>query len=235
MPRRQTGSPAVCRELALAGLANLLLWLAWFWTSEAFGLGWECIQLLEPHRGPKHDLPLGCCGLLELFLNPETKSMRHARASVLIAYRTLSGFHPGKWFHRACVYSGLGRDWSTQAHLMFTHSDGTTWTSTYFRKRHLYPSLRRQQANGDPYLRPFTGGMAGSIESKYWSLHCYRRGARSHVSRGGRFGWHRFQRATKPQVYDHARWRYRRSSEAVDVMDREWTPRDRIKLTLYWQ
>jgi hypothetical protein len=225
-------SPPVRREIALAGLSNALFWLGWFRTSEAFGLHWDSIRLLEPHRGPERDLPPGC-GLLELFLNPETKSMRHARASVLIAYRTLSGFHPGKWLHRARVYSGLGRDWPTQPHLVFTHPDGTPWTSIYFRTRHLYPSLRRQQVAGDPYLRPFTGGTAGTIESKYWSLHCYRRGARSHVSRGGKFGRHRFRRATNPQVYEHARWRYRRSSEAVDVMYREWTPRDRIKLTLY--
>jgi hypothetical protein len=103
---------------------------------------------------------------------------------------------------------------------------------TSLERRHLYPFLYQRQVLGDPYLTPYSGGRGNSIEEKFWSLHCYRRGARSHVSRGGKFGHHRFKQATQAQVYEHARWRYRRSSEAIDVIYREWNPVDRIQITL---
>jgi hypothetical protein len=64
-------SPPVRREITLVGLSNALFWLGLLRTYEAFGLHWDSIRLLEPHRGPERDLPPGC-GLLELFLSPET-------------------------------------------------------------------------------------------------------------------------------------------------------------------
>ncbi len=64
-------------------------------------------------------------------------------------------------------------------------------------------------------------------------LHCCRRGARGQVSRGGIFGRHRFRKALKSQVYEHGRWRWRRSSEEIDVIYRVWTPLERIQITLY--
>jgi hypothetical protein len=97
----------------------------------------------------------------------------------------------------------------------------------------LYPALRAQQQDGDPYLRPFTGGPGNSLEDKFWSLHCYRRGARTHVSRGGIYGHNRLKKATNDQVYEHARWRRKRSGESIDKIYLDWIIRDRIKLTLY--
>ena len=222
----QAQSSTAKREYALAGLANLTLWLGWLCTSECFGLTWPDCTLLDPSRGPEMDLPLGC-GLVAFRLKPETKSNRVSRPDVIIAYKTTSGLHLGKWVYRARVHAGFANS------LMFAHLNGSPWTSRYFRKVHLYPFLYSRQAHGDPYLTPFSGEPGNSIEEKFWSLHCYRRGARSHVSRGGKFGHHRFKKATHDQVYEHARWRKRRSSEAIDVMYRAWTPIDRIKLTLY--
>jgi hypothetical protein len=223
---RQSSGPVAQRELALAGLANLTLWLGWLRTSECFGLAWEDCSVLEPANGPQQDLPPNC-GLVSFRLGPETKSERTKRPSLIVAYRTLSGLCIGKWVHRARVTS------APAVGPIFRHLDGSSWTSRYFRLTYLYPSLSRQRVRGDPYLVPFDGSPGNSLPEKFWSLHCYRRGARSHVSRGGKFGRHRFKKAATDQVYEHARWRYKRSSEAVDVMYREWTPLDRIKLTLY--
>jgi hypothetical protein len=43
---------------------------------------------------------------------------------------------------------------------------------------------------------------------------------------------HRFRKASQDQVYEHARWRRRRSSEAIDKQYDDWTEADRIALTL---
>jgi hypothetical protein len=49
------------------------------------------------------------------------------------------------------------------------------------------------------------------------------RGARSHVSRRGVFGRHRFRKAMLAQIYEHARWRRKQSGESIDVLYRKWT------------
>jgi hypothetical protein len=229
---RQATSPRDKRELALAGLSNVTLWLGWLRTSEVYGTEWRDFVVVEPHDGPQVDLPVGC-GMVGCRLLAKTKSNRTSRSDCLMAYQTISGYSPGKWFHRARKWSNVGPDWSTNASTVFTSEDGTVWTSKYFRQTYLFPSLREQQANGDAYLRAFNGGPGNSLADKFWSLHCYRRGARSHVSRGGIYGRHRLKKATLDQVYEHARWRRKRSGKAIDKIYREWTIRDRIKLTLY--
>ena len=135
--------------------------------------------------------------------------------------------------HRARWWSHVGQDWSSNASKVFITTDGTPWTSLSFQQKYLYPSLQEQQQNDGPYLCPFTGGPGISLEAKFWSLHCYCRGARSHVSRGGIYGRYRLKKATPDQVYEHARWRRKRSGESIDKIYREWTIRDRIKITLY--
>jgi hypothetical protein len=221
-----------CLELAQAGLANLLLWLGWLGSSEAFGLAWANLRVVKPRDSATIDLPNGC-GLVSCLLGPETKSARKHRADVPLAYKTLSGFHIGKWFHRARRSAGLHGPWQGSLQPIFLRNSGAKWTSCYFQEQFLYPSLHEQRANGDAYLRPFDGSPGNSIESKIWSLHCYRRGARSHVSRGGRFGCHCFRKANKNQIYLHAWWRRCHSAQAIDQMYLEWPLRDRIKLTLY--
>jgi hypothetical protein len=52
------------------------------------------------------------------------------------------------------------------------------------------------------------------------------------MARGGLYGRHRLKKATNDQVYEHARWRRKRAGEAIDKIYREWTIRDRIKITL---
>jgi hypothetical protein len=52
----------------------------------------------------------------------------------------------------------------------------------YFRRTYLYPALETQRLAGDPDLVAFDGGPGNSNPSTFWSLHCYRRAARTQVS-----------------------------------------------------
>jgi hypothetical protein len=103
-------------KLTLGGLANRVLWLGWLGSSGTFHLAWCDAEATEPADGPLHDLPVGC-GILNLQLGPETKTetktSRTKRADACLAYETLSGYHIGKWFHRARVASGVDGDWNT--------------------------------------------------------------------------------------------------------------------------
>ena len=219
-------------ELALAGLFNLLLWLGWLRASEITGLRWCDISVGEPADYATFDLPY-YVGYIGLRLGPETKSSRTKAVDVILAYRTLSGFCPGKWFHRVRHQKRMDSVWYTNTTLLFSTPQEGQWTSLFFRVQYLYPALTRQQELGDAYLTPFVGPEASNrLPAKFWSLHCYRRGARSHVSRGGIYGAYRFRRATKDQVYEHARWRRKRSSESIDKQYQAWTLRDRVTLTL---
>jgi hypothetical protein len=217
-------------EISLAGLANTSLWLGWLHSSENFNLPWEYVNLVEPKDGPTVDLPRGV-GVVQYFMRPKTKSNRSQVADVVIAGKTMLGYRLSRWVHHARDSSGHGADWMTDSSLVFCHQDGSPWTSEYFRYRYLYPSLEAQRET-DPLLRAFNGTPGNSIPEMFWSLYCYRRGARSHVSRGSR-SVARYRHATEAQVYDHGRWRRQRGSERVDIMYREWLVRDRIKLTLY--
>jgi hypothetical protein len=91
--------------------------------------------------------------------------------------------------------------------------------------------LGAQVTEVDTYLIALTKG-GGTLESKFWSMHFCRRGAHSHATRGGRYGLHRFRKATKDQIYEHGRWWLRRSSEIIDVLYREWTYLKRLQLNL---
>jgi hypothetical protein len=82
-------------------------------------------------------------------------------------------------------------------------------------------------------LCAFDGTPGNTIESKFWSLHCFRRGARSQVSCGGNFGHQRFRKAYKTQFYEHGRWRHRRGSKEIDIIYRAWTLLEKLQITLY--
>lgn len=218
------------RLFALAGSATLLLWLGWLRSSEVFGLRWCDVEITTPANGPTLDLPPGI-GVVACRLQPETKSSRDRTADCFIAYQTVSGYELGKWLTRAALAWQV-HDPSNYHGRIFRSEGGTTWTSLYYRSTFLYPHLHALQKGRDPYLVPFTGDPGNSLEDKFWSLHCFRRGARSHVSRGGIFGKARLRRASPDEVYEHARWRRRRSGEAIDKLYQEWTVRDKLRITL---
>jgi hypothetical protein len=229
---RQARGRASRREIALAGLAMLCLWLGWLRSKECFLLRWQDFDLVEPAHGPTLGLPRNC-GLVRLLLGPETKSSRTRTANVPIAYTTLSGYSIGLWFHRARHSCGLGTRWRSSRELVFQDADGTPWTSFFLRHTFLYPSLYQCQARGDPTLKVCTDVPGQTIEAKFWSLHCFRRGACSQVSRGGQRQLFRFRKATTVQIYEHARWHFRRLNERIDVRYRKWTLLERLQLTLF--
>ena len=187
--------------------------------------------MIEPRHAASVDLPIGC-GAVLMDLGLDTKGRRDLLMDVVMAYQTFGGIRLGRWFHRVRRANGLGTDWKLSPLGLFTHSDGRSWTSDYYRKTYLWPGLEEQRRLGDPFLRAFDGSPGNSIQDKIWSIHCYRRGARSHVSKT-RAG--QYRKATKDQIYEHARWRRSRRGEAIDVIYREWTLCDRIQLTLYAQ
>jgi hypothetical protein len=92
---RAATTPAVRDELAKAGLANLSLWLGWLRSAENFELQWAQVSMVEPADGPSVDLPRGC-GVVQYFMQPETKSSRSQTADVVIAAKTLSGYRIGR-------------------------------------------------------------------------------------------------------------------------------------------
>ena len=209
--------PIVRREAALGGLANLFLWLGWLRSNECFTLTWEDVVSIHPSRSAEFELPTGL-GFLELRLDPETKSNRTQRVDMIIAHQSLSGFQPARWFRRARSLSPGARHTS----FIFKDSNGAPWTSRFFRQQFLYPVLRRLKNDGDPALSRM------DIVTAFWSLHCYRRGARTHVSL--RLPGRR-TKATKEMVYEHGRWRYNTRNLPIDVMYLQWSYKDRIKLT----
>lgn len=214
-------------EIAKAGFANLTFWLGWLRSREVFTLRWCDVTYLPLIDDLPPSFPR--IGGLLYRLAAETKSSRHRRADVICATPTRSGFDLGTWFSR-CI-SSAGLDLLTAQYdtsPIFTHPTGGSWTSHYFRTAYLFPMLRILQARGDPHLRPFTNTPGNRLEDKFWSMHSYRRGARSHVSKR-RGPTHR--KATETQVYEHARWTRKRSGEAVDIQYRDWTYADRVEIT----
>jgi hypothetical protein len=232
---QQATRPAIRRKYALAGFATTLFWLGWLRSQEGFMTRWSDYDVTEPEDAGRHDLPVGV-GVIGCRLRPETKSSRSVTADVVMAYRTISGFKLGLWFHRARRACNLDGNWQDCSRLVFTHATGGRWTSKYFREEFLYPSLYRQQAAGDPYLAPFNGevGSGNSIPEKFWSMHCLRRGARtSSTLRTRGITCTQFRPATLEQVYEHARWRLNRGGEKIDKQYQEWPMIERIQITLY--
>ena len=207
-----------------AGVANLLFWLGWLRSSEVFTLTWAQITLVYPIHSGRHDLPPGS-GAILVTLAPETKSHRATAADLVIAFTTFTGFRLGQWLIHLRALDGCQ---PVDHRLLFRTPTGQPWTSAFYRTEFLYPALVAQAAT-DPYLRPFN--TLPLLRQKFWSLHCYRRGARTHVSRRHRALGTRA--ATTDEVYEHARWRRSRSGEVVDVLYRQWTLRDRLRLTQF--
>ncbi len=113
---------------------------------------------------------------------------------------------------------------------MFRHDDGTVWMSHYYRTSHLLPLLYLQRMEGDPFLAAFDGSPGNFLEAKLYSMHFYRRGGRSHVSRKRE---HCICNADAQEVTEHGRWRHRQAGFDMPTQYLEWTLLDRIALTLF--
>lgn len=136
------------------------------------------------------------CSLILDFRSSVTKKSNCSQmADMIIASKTVSGCHIGRWIKGVQLSSGKDPpDWSEDCSLTFSHPDGTAWTLAHcFRFRHLHPALEAQHET-DPLLCAFDGTPGNSVCEKFWSplVHCCRQGARSHVSRGvKKVSWHR--------------------------------------------
>ena len=217
-------SGTVSQRIALCrlGCLNLLLWLGWLRASEAFSLTWADITIVLPAHGAAFDLP-PFVGVVLLQLLPETKTSRTLTGDVVLAYETLSGLSVGFWLttlRRLLVSTDTGR--------LPTLSLAGSLTSTTFRTAHVLPHLHSLMLHGDAYLQQHH-----PLPRSFHSLHCYRRGARTHVSRPREVGNWTTRKATLAEVYEHGRWRRRYGhSESIDQHYREWSIYDRLQLTL---
>jgi hypothetical protein len=225
---RQARSPEHRRLWGALGLLNTLLWLGWLRSNETFNLKWCDTTVILPRDGPLVDLPsnVGACFF---GLGPSTKATRSKNAQVLIAYESVSGLSCGRWLQRA-YQAADGDVMKNDTRYIFSHSSGTKWNSKYYRRTFLYPMLERLRRQGDPMLKAFDDTPGNTIPEKFWSLHSYRRGAKTHATKNGKRD---SRKATTDQVYEHGRWRRRRSAEAIDKQYDEWTNQDRIQITLF--
>lgn len=131
---------------------------------------------------------------------------RSVQADVVISWFTSSGFQVGFWLLSLKeVMSSLGI-FSPTGFLFRDVFSGKRWTSRHFRLTHLYPLLELQRLEGDIFLQCIDPSVsARSVESLFYSMHSYRRGARTHCSKKR---LHCARAATPLEVYNHARWRF---------------------------
>jgi hypothetical protein len=216
-------------EIVRAGLANMIAWLGWLRAMELFSIRWCDLDMILPDQGPTLGLPVGV-GVIVARLLAQTKSDRTKTADIVLAHTTGSGLSPGRWLTRLrSLVHPSGGSTSECTDLLFVHAGGAPWTSHFFRSTYLIPSLHEQRLSGEPTLRPYDGSPGNTLMEKFWSMHSYRRGARSHVSRK-RPGCVR--KAFEREVTEHGRWRLRRSAMDMPTAYLEWNIPDRLILTL---
>ena len=230
--RRYLATPdlRIRMELARAGLANLLAWLAWLRAQELFGICWNDVTITDPTDSGTLDLPTGI-GAIQLRLLAQTKTDRTRKADMILAFKTGSGLQPGLWFRRLQTLLGLPPNQGTDGNnsLIFCHSDGRPWTSNFFRTTYLLPSLQEQRDGGDPTLRAYDGSMGMTLIEKFWSMHCYRSGGRTHVDKQRPLCT---RKATRSEITEHARWRVKRSSMDMPMAYLQAPLKDRLAITL---
>ena len=216
-------------EIARAGFTNLNLWCAWLRSEEHFQLRFCDVECVRPPQGTLYQLPpsVGC--LLER-LKPDTKKSHTRQADAVIGYTTGSGLSPGVWFDRILYHERID-PWRAASDHRFIcrHTDESRWNSHYMRNTYLWPSLTQQRLEGEPTLQQFDGSAARSIEERFYSLNCYRRGAASHVSIKRPFCR---RKASDREVVEHGRWRQARSQLPMPVAYRQWSINDRVAITL---
>jgi hypothetical protein len=88
-----------------------------------------------------------------------------------------------------------------------------------------------QRIAGDAHLKPFDGVNGNkTLEQVFYSMHSYRRGARSVVSKSRPFP---MRQATPLEVNEHGRWLVKRSNMKMDQLYLAWDIIDRLALTLF--
>jgi hypothetical protein len=221
--------PGVRHELACAGLTNLLAYLAWLRGGEIFSASPDDLTIILPEDGPTRGLPPGV-GALEYSLLTATKSDPTLAADIIVAYTTLTGLSPGTWAHRLKSFTPA-RDG-----LLFSTALTPTWTSRHFRENFAIPLLEIQRLSGEPTLQSFSAQPGHRIQDKVYSIHSWRRGGRSKVSRSPRHNEPKptgARKATPDEVYEHGRWENSQAGENMPRRYNQWDLADRIGLTLF--
>jgi hypothetical protein len=219
-------TPTLRHELATAACANLMAWLGWLRGGELFGIGRADLTVTSPSQGPTLGLPRGV-GAILVRLAPETKSNPTRTADVIAAYKCGSGLSLGKWLSRLTPLE--------RTDFLFSTENRRRWNSSYFRHEYAFPLLEAMRREGEPTLQVFSDVEGNRICDKVYSMHSWRRGGRSKVTRTPRAGdssppgW---RKATPDEINEHGRWRTRFHSEAMAVHYNDWEVIDRIMITL---
>jgi hypothetical protein len=172
---------------------------------------------VEPRLGPRVGLPENQ-GMILLKLLAQTKLQQAMTADVVLACSTASGFSLGKWLDRLVLE--VQDEGALSTDFILAHDNGRPWTSHCYRHTFLHPFLETQKRLGDAFLQKFDGSPGNSIPERFWSFHCYRRGARTHVSRSRSAN---VRGATKAEIMKHARWRASRGSMDMPAAHLEWS------------
>jgi hypothetical protein len=221
--------PIQRHELACAGTINLLAYLGWLRGGEVFGGKESDFTITAPHEGPTRGLPPGI-GAVEFQLLPETKSDATLTADVVIAFTTLSGLSLGTWLARLSTFTPyLGEQ-------IFSTATTPTWTSAHFRRHFAIPILEVMRLSGEPTLRAFSNDIGQRLEDKIVSMHSWRRGGRSRVSRPPRHNEPNppgTRKAKKDEIYEHGRWAVKATAENMPRRYNQWDLMERISITLH--
>ena len=217
-------------EITCAGAANLMAYLGWLRSGELFQGDLEDLTLTPPNEGPNRGLPFGV-GAVEFNLGLETKSDACRTADVIMAWESLSGLSMGRWLLRLTDFvPHIGNK-------LFSTRLKPTWTSRHFREQFAYPLLEQMQQEGEPTLKVFTFIQGKRIRDKVYSMHSWRRGGQSRVSRQARHNEPHplgARVATPQEVYEHGRWRKKGRSEDMPSNYNQWDLADRLSISLFY-
>jgi hypothetical protein len=142
----------------------------------------------------------------------------------------LTGLSPGKWAARLARFTPARED------RLFSTRLTPTWTSRHLRENFAIPILEIQRLSGEPTLKAFSSKPGHRISDKVYSMHSWRRGGRSKVSRSARHNEPKppgARRATPDEIYEHGRWTNSQASESMPRHYNQWDLADRIGLTLF--
>jgi hypothetical protein len=184
---------------------------------------------VNPEDGPTLELPPGF-GAMGLKLLEQTKSSQTRQADVWIAYTTVSGLSVGQWMND--LLQNLPPGTPADSYIFCHGNTDTQWTSRYFRTQYLIPSLLLQRAAGDKGLQMYDDTPGNSLLERFYSLHSYRRGGRTRVSKVAETGdTPRRRKATDREELEHGRWRRSRRTMDMPTLYLEWTILQRLAIT----
>jgi hypothetical protein len=225
----QASDPITRHELACAGAVNLLAYLGWLRSREIFEMATESVNLIAPDDGPTRNLSPNI-GAIEFRLLAATKSDPTVTADCVVAWSCLSGLSLGRWMLQLRAHS------SFHSSMLFSTTRTPVWTSHHFRTNFVYPILQIQHLSGEPTLLAFSTRPGHRIRDKVYSMHSWRRGGRSRVSRKPRHNEPNLpgtRMATSTEVYEHGRWQVSASSENMPRRYNQWDLSDRVCITLF--